>query len=50
MNHAEACRHKVPLSVLLLVRLPEGDVVLGVCLQEPVDVSATNRLIGEVIQ
>ena len=38
MNHAEACRHKVSLSVLLLVRLPEGDVVLGVCLEEPVEV------------
>ena len=35
MNHAKACGHKVPFSVLPLVRLLEGDVVLVVCLEEP---------------
>ena len=38
MNHAEACGYNVPLSVPPLVRLPECDVVVGVCLEEPVEV------------
>ena len=38
MNHAEACGYNVPLSVPPLVRLPECGVVVGVCLEEPVEV------------
>ena len=38
MNHSETGGHKVSLPVFLLIRFLEGDVVLGLCLEEPVEV------------
>ena len=38
MDDSKACGHKVPLPVLLLIRLLEGDVVLCLRLEEAVEV------------
>ena len=38
MNHSETSWHEVSFSVLLLISFLEGDVVLGLCLEEPVEV------------
>ena len=50
MDDPKACGHKVPLPVLLLVRLLERDVVLGLGLEEAVEVGVAAEDDGAVDQ
>ena len=50
MDDPKACWHKVPLPVLLLIRLLEGDVVLCLRLEEAVEVGVAAEDDGAVHQ